>query len=256
MQQVALITGGARRIGRAIVHAFHTNGYRVIIHYHHSHTDAHDLADALNDICPNSAKCICADLDIINHQHALDGFKHQAIDLFGRIDVLVHNASSFYPTSLNDDYAKWQNDWDDLLLTNAKAPLFLSYIFKDELIKNHGTIISLLDIHARDKPFVGYPIYNMAKSAHLGMVQSLALEFAPNVRINGIAPGVNVFPDDNKHHKLNDSTKDTLMHSVPLQKIGTPNDIAQAVLFLAKASYITGQVLAVDGGRSLTLKGG
>ncbi|MDO4896091.1 MAG: pteridine reductase [Moraxella sp.] len=251
MKKVALITGGAKRIGRAITHAFHDNDHRVIIHYHHSQTDAHDLANELNAIRPDSAKSICADLNIVNNKHTLRDFKHQIMTLFGRIDVLVHNASSFYPTNLDDDIDTWQKHWDDLLLTNAKAPLFLSRAFKDELIKHHGAIISLLDIHARDKPFIGYPIYNMAKSAHLGMVQSLALELAPNVRVNGVSPGVNIFPED----RLN-SNKDELISSVPLQKIGMPDDIARAVVFLANAPYITGQILAVDGGRSLTLKGG
>lgn len=256
MKKVALITGAAKRIGKAIVQAFHNNSFNVIIHYHHSQTDAQNLADELNAICDNSAKIIKADLAIVNDKNTLADFKNQVIALFGRIDILVHNASSFYPSDINDEVDKWQNDWDDLFLTNAKAPLFLSHVFKDELVKNHGTIISLLDIHAKDKPFIGYPIYNMAKSAHHGMVLSLALELAPTVRVNGVSPGVNIFPECNKNHELNDSTKDELIKSVPLQSIGTPDDIAQAVLFLVNAPYITGQIIAVDGGRSLTLKGG
>ncbi|MFA9485767.1 MULTISPECIES: pteridine reductase [unclassified Moraxella] len=254
--KVVLVTGGARRIGHAISTAFHHQGYDVIIHHHHSHADAQVLANTLNAVRPNSAKIIKADLSIINNHVALDAFKKQTIELFGRLDVLVHNASSFYPTALDDGFKTWQADWDDLFLTNAKAPLFLSLAFKDELAQRQGVIISLLDIHARDKPFIGYPIYNMAKSAHLGMVQSLALELAPCVRVNGVSPGVNIFPDDNQNASLNPSTKDALIQSVPLGRIGTPADIAQAVAFLAHTPYITGQVIAVDGGRSLTLKGG
>lgn len=255
MNKVALITGGAKRIGRAITKALHAQGYHVIIHYHHSQNHAQSLADELNASRPNSAKMIRADLNIVNDKIGLDDFKNHALSLFGRIDVLINNASSFYPTDMDSEFATLQRHWDDLFLTNAKAPLYLSLVFKDELAKNHGVIISLLDIHAQNKPFIGYPIYTMAKSAHLGMVQSLALELAPNVRVNGVSPGVNIFPDDNINGDLNDDTKDSLTRSVPLGKIGEPFDIAQAVVFLATASYITGQIIAVDGGRSLTLKG-
>lgn len=254
--KVALITGGAKRIGRAITQALHAQGYDVIIHHNHSHDAAEALRDELNAIRPNSANTIQANLSIINDSALLNQFAHDVMSLFGQLDLLVNNASSFYSTSLNDDHATWQAHWDDLFLTNAKAPLFLSLAFQDELAKRHGAIISLLDIHARDKPFVGYPIYNMAKAAHHMMVQSLALELAPNIRINGVSPGVNIFPDDNQNSELNDSTKQTLTDSVPLGKIGTPEDIANAVAFLASADYITGQILAIDGGRSLTLKGG
>lgn len=257
MNKVALITGGARRIGRAISQALHKQGFDVIIHCHHSQAEAYNLAHELNSIRPNSAKTIQASLSLADNQDALYAFKNQVLMQFGRLDLLIHNASSFYPSDLDGcSFSQLYQHWDDLFLTNAKAPLFLSLAFKDELAINNGSIISLLDIHARDKPFVGYPIYNMAKSAHLGMVQSLALEPSPNVRVNGISPGVNIFPDDDQNSSLNSSTKDALTQSVPLGRIGTPADIAQAVVFLTSSSYITGQVLAVDGGRSLTLRGG
>lgn len=254
--KAALITGGAKRIGKAITQALHADGFNVIIHYHHSQKDAVHLTNTLNDKRPQSAKTLQADLAIINDRVLLDKFTHDALALFGRVDVLVHNASVFYPTALDSDFDQLQHHWDDLFLTNAKAPLFLSAAFGRELAKRHGVIISLLDIHAQNKPFLGYPIYTMAKSAHLAMVQSLALELAPYVRVNGVSPGVNIFPDGNQNNTLNDSTKDTLMASVPLGAVGTPSDVAQAVLFLANAPYITGQIIAVDGGRSLTLKGG
>lgn len=254
--KVALITGGAKRIGYAITRSLHTQGYNVIIHHHHSHNAAHTLCETLNAIRPNSAQTIQANLDIINDSVLLNQFAQHILSLFGRLDLLVNNASSFYSTALNDHHETWQAHWEDLFLTNAKAPLFLSIAFQDELSKRHGCIISLLDIHAQDKPFIGYPIYNMAKAAHHMMVQSLALELAPNIRINGVSPGVNIFPDNNQNSQLNDSTKQTLIESVPLGKIGTPDDIANAVVFLASANYITGQILAIDGGRSLTLRGG
>lgn len=256
MNKVALITGGAKRIGAKIGEVLHHAGFDVIIHYAKSERLADELAGTLNAIRPNSAHIIKADLSIVDDKQALERFKNTAIALFGRVDVLVHNASSFYPSDFHDDWQTLQQHWQDLFLTNAKAPLFLSHAFGGELANNHGAIISLLDIHARDKPFVGYPIYNMAKSAHLGLVQSLALELAPRIRVNGVSPGVNIFPDDDQNSALNSSTKDALTSSIPLEKIGTPQDIAQAVLFLINAPYITGQVIAVDGGRSLTLKGG
>lgn len=253
--KVVLVTGGARRIGRAICQRFAKQGYRVIIHYHHSYHQAVSLMQELNAHV-KCAKLIQADLAVVNDKERLSAFVEQVLDVFGRLDVLVHNASSFYPTDLQTGFDDLQHAWEDLLLTNAKAPLFLSKAFYDELAKRHGAIVSLLDIHARDKPFLGYPIYNMAKSAHLGMVQSLALEFAPTIRVNGVSPGVNVFPENAQNQHLNNDTQQALIESVPLGKIGTPQDIAQAVEFLATAPYITGQILAVDGGRSLTLKNG
>ncbi len=254
-QKVALITGGSKRIGQAISKAFHAQGYHVIIHYHQSHSEALTLCDDLNAIRANSAAAIQANLTIIDSPDCLSAFVCDVLTIFGRLDVVVHNASSFYPTPLDAAdtlYAAWQ----DLFLTNAKAPFFLSVAFKNALQATQGTIVSLLDIHAQNKPFIGYPIYNMAKSAHLAMVQSLALEFAPSIRVNGVSPGVNVFPDDDQNATLNSQRRHLLEQSVPLKRIGTPDDIAKAVLFLAQSDYITGQILAVDGGRSLTLQGG
>lgn len=256
MNKTALITGAAKRIGKAITTTLHADGYDVIIHYHRSHDDAYALADALNAIRPNSAKIIHASLNIVNDADALATFYKQVLSCFGRLDVLVHNASSFYPTPFKSTHEMMMTHWQDLMLTNAKAPLLLTHTFAKELKKNQGNIISLLDIHADAKPFVGYPIYNMAKAAHRMMVQSLALELAPDIRINGIAPGVNIFPDDDQNPELNSQTQATLTNSVPLKCIGTPDDIAAAVLFMINSHYITGQILAVDGGRGLTLKGG
>ena len=253
--KVALITGAAKRIGKATTTALHADGYDVIIHYHHSRDDAYALADILNAIRPNSAKTLQAGLDVVNSGDELDAFKEQALSCFGRLDVLVHNASSFYATPLDGTHEMMMVHWDDLILTNAKAPLLLTHAFTQELKINQGSIISLLDIHADAKPFVGYPIYNMAKAAHRMMVQSLALELAPDIRINGVAPGVNIFPDDDQNPELNSQTQAILTDSVPLKQIGTPEDIAAVVVFMANSRYITGQILAVDGGRGLTLKG-
>lgn len=254
--KVALITGASKRIGKAISQTLHAYGYHIIIHYHHSISEAQKLCDDLNALRPNSAITLQADLAIIDNADSLNIFTTQAINAFGRLDVLVHNASSFYPTPLNDTPANLHTAWQDLMLTNAKAPFFLSFAFKDALQSTKGTIISLLDIHAQNKPFIGYPIYTMAKSAHLAMVQALALELAPDVRVNGVSPGVNIFPDDDQNAVLNSQRRHILEQSAPLKRIGTPDDIAKAVLFLAQSDYIIGQILAVDGGRSLTLQGG
>ncbi|MFC0820744.1 pteridine reductase [Moraxella marmotae] len=256
MTKTALITGGARRIGAAIAQVLHQAGYQVIIHYHHSHQQAQDLADMLNAKRAGSAKIIQADLQIVNDKQALAQFATDCLAMFGRLDVLVHNASSFYATDLQATHEILLSHWQDLMLTNAKAPLLLTQAFLSALQDTQGSIISLLDIHADRQPFVGYPIYNMAKAAHRMMVQSLALELSPKIRINGVAPGVNIFPDDDQNPELNSQTQAALTASVPLAGIGTPDDIAQTVLFLAGSPYITGQIIAVDGGRSLTIKGG
>lgn len=249
-QKVALITGGGKRIGRQISQTLHQYGYQVIIHCHQSINDAQNLCDELNAIRPNSAKLIQAALTIVNDADLLANFKNQVLNLFGKLDCIIHNASSFYPSDLSDDFVTLQTHWDDLFLTNTKAPFFISHAFLDELTQNNGQIVSILDIHADNKPFVDYPIYTMAKTAHKAMVHSLALELSPAVRVNGVSPGVNVLPAD-----FDDQMADELLNSVPLKQIGTPSDIATTVLFLLNAPYITGQVIAVDGGRSLTLKG-
>lgn len=249
-KKVALITGAAKRIGKQISQTLHQNGYCVIIHCHKSMDDAKILCDELNAIRQDSAKIIQADLTIINHKNKLMQFKKQVLNSFGRLDCIIHNASSFYPSDLTDDWQTIQNHWEDLFLTNAKAPFFISQLFMDELKANKGQIVSILDIHADNKPFVGYPIYTMAKTAHKAMVQSLALELSPDVRVNGISPGVNVLPPQFDQKQAND-----LFTAVPLKQIGTPNDIAMTVLFLLNSPYITGQVIAVDGGRGLTLSG-
>ncbi|UNU73754.1 pteridine reductase [Moraxella nasovis] len=255
--KTALITGGSRRIGKAITMAFHSFGFNVIIHCNKSLNDAASLASSLNAIRPSSAKVIQADLAVVDDMVQLHTFYTEVINAFGGLDILVHNASSFYPSNVKTDllnathFDTLHRHWHDLFLTNAKAPLILSQLFYPQLVKNCGSIISILDIHAQGKPFIKHPIYTMAKAAQLAMVQSLALEFAPNVRINGVSPGVNILPEDSP--QFDDDFALHMQHSIPLAKIGTPSDIAKAVLFLATTDYITGQVLPVDGGRSLTL---
>ncbi|MDN5566180.1 MAG: pteridine reductase [Psychrobacter sp.] len=250
---VILVTGGAKRIGAAIIKAAHNKGYRVIIHCHRSKSKAERLAKALNSIRANSAVVIVADLAIVNNQTELNNFVQHIVEYFGQLDVLVNNASRFYSTPIGSID---EQQWEELMLTNAKAPLLLSQALLPYLQAQQGCIISLLDIHAHDKPFTSYTVYNMAKAAQRTMIQSLALELAPDVRVNGVAPGVNILPEIDSDQALEQVQQDKIVHSIPMQRIGTPEDIAQSVLFLAKARYITGHIINVDGGRSLTLAGG
>ena len=250
---VMLITGSAKRIGAAIIKAAHTQGYRVIIHCRHSEQQAKALTADLNRRRPDSAAMIVADLKLVNEPKRLNDFVANIISCFGQLDVLVHNASRFYPTPLGSINTQ---HWDELFLTNAKAPLLLSQAFLPYLQTQHGCIISLLDIHAHDRPFKGYSAYNMAKAAHRMMVQSLALEMAPSVRVNGVAPGVNILPDADSDQALNDDEQKNILSSIPMQRIGRPDEIAHSVLYLAQASYVTGEIITIDGGRHLTLAGG
>lgn len=247
---VMLITGAAKRIGAAIVEAAHTEGYRVIIHYHTSQQEAEQLAARLNHCRPKSAAIIQADLKVVDSKDQLTDLAKQIIRTFGRLDVLVHNASRFYPTPVGDITPV---QWQELFLTNAKAPLLLSQALTPYLAQERGCIISMLDIHAHDKPFINYSVYSMAKAAQRTMVQALALELAPQIRVNGIAPGVNILPDASSDQAIDPQVQQAIIDSIPLQRIGCPKDIADGILYLATAHYITGHVISIDGGRSLTL---
>ena len=250
---VILVTGSAKRIGAAIIRAAHKQGYRVIIHCHHSEQEANALADELNDNRADSAIVIVADLAVVNDTLTLSQFIQNVIGSFGQLDVLVNNASRFYPTPLGSIE---NTQWNELFLTNAKAPLLLSQALYPYLKAQQGCIISLLDIHAHNKPFSTYTVYNMAKAAHRMMVQSLALEMAPDVRVNGVAPGVNILPETDSDQALDNEQQQSIINSIPMQRIGLPGEIAHSVLYLAQASYVTGEIVTVDGGRSLTLAGG
>lgn len=250
---VMLITGSAKRIGAAITRAAHHQGYRVIIHANSSVSLAQKLCNELNTSRPNSAALLIADLAVINNKLSLERFIDEILAAFGQVDVLVHNASRFYPTPVGHIDSE---QWDELFLSNAKAPLVLSQALLPYLQARQGCIISLLDIHAHNKPFKNYTVYNMAKAAQRMMVQSLALELAPLVRVNGVAPGVNILPEADSDQALEQTQQNRIIRSIPMQRIGTPEDIAHTVLYLSQASYITGQIIDVDGGRGLTLAGG
>lgn len=246
---VICVTGSAKRIGAQIIRHMHSQGYRVIIHYHQSLDEAIKLAGELNSERSDSALLVQGDL---NDPATYSALAAQILSCFNRLDVLIHNASRFYPTKLSECSAA---DWDALMHSNARAPLFLTQQLAFELKARRGSVISLLDIHSDDRPFKGYVIYNMAKAAHRMMVQSLSLDLAPEIRVNGVAPGANIWPDDDSDQAIDDPKKLRIASNIPLQSIGEPQDIAQAVDYLIRARYVTGHIIKVDGGRSLTLPG-
>jgi len=239
--QTALVTGGARRVGAEIVRHLHAAGARVGIHCHRSQTEAHALAAELNALRPDSAAVFTADL---LHTDALPAFVAAVTARFGGLDILVNNASSFYPTPFGE---LSQSQWDDLVGSNLKAPLFLAQAAADPLRRARGLIVNIADIHGL-RPLPGYIIYSTAKAALLHLTRALARELAPEVRVNGIAPGPVLWPESG----TDAAQKQAIIDSTLLQRAGTPADVARAVrFFAADAPYIPGQVLAVDGGRSL-----
>lgn len=237
---VALITGAAKRIGAAVATHLHTMGYRVIIHFSQSNEDAQNLAQQLNGVRVNSAVCLQADLCKVDE---VNNLAQAAISQFGQIDVLVNNASSFYPTPLGEIS---NEDWHALVGSNVQGPLFLSQALWPVLKRQNGCIVNMVDMHI-DRPLPSHSIYTMAKTALASLTRSLAVEMAPEVRVNGIAPGAILWPE----RGLNDDQKQQLLHSIPLAQLGSVNDISQAVAYLVSATYVTGQILYVDGGRGL-----
>lgn len=241
-QPVALITGAARRIGATITHQLWQQGYRVIIHCHHSISDAGKLAQQLNRDRPNSAQVIQADL---NNIAKVSELAEQALACWGQIDLLINNASSFYPTPLQEST---EAQWDDLINSNLKAAYFLSAKLADTLSQQKGSIINLVDIHAQ-RALPGYPIYSIAKAGLQMMTISLAKELAPQVRVNGVAPGPILWPE--QQAAISPEEQTAILDKTLLKRAGAPEDIAETVLFLARQNFITGQIIAVDGGKSL-----
>ncbi|MEW9798216.1 pteridine reductase [Alteromonas sp. CYL-A6] len=237
---VALVTGAAKRIGATIVRHLHANGYRVIIHCNQSVDDAQQLADALNTIRPHSASVIQGNLCDDN---AVADVANQAMSVCGRLDVLVNNASAFYPTPVGDISL---SDWDALVGSNAKGPLFLSQALVPALRERGGNIVNIVDMHI-DRPLPSHSVYCMAKSALATMTQALAVDLAPDIRVNGIGPGAILWPE----RTLSDDEQQAMLNTIPLRRLGTPDDIASTLGFLINAPYITGQIIYVDGGRSV-----
>lgn len=239
--QVALVTGSARRIGAAIASALHGAGARVAVHYHSSSAEAAALVQAMNTLRQGSAVGVQCDLLDLE---ALQGLVDSVVGTFGRLDILVNNASTFYSTPVGEITAA---QWDDLLGTNLRAPLFLAQAAATQLRQNGGLIINMLDIHAQ-RPLRKHPAYCVAKAGLAMLTRSLARELAPEVRVNGIAPGPVLWPESD----LDPALKDKIIERTALKRRGSPQDVARAALFFAsEAPYVTGQILAVDGGRSL-----
>jgi pteridine reductase len=239
--QVVLITGGSRRVGAAMVRALHGAGARILIHYRNSSAEAHALAAELNRVRAHSADVFGADL--LDHEQA-PAIVGAALAAFSRLDILINNASTFYPTAIGSITAR---DWDDLMGSNLKAPLFLSQAAAPHLRASRGLIINMIDIHAA-RPLKGHPLYCAAKAGLAMLTRSLARELGPEVRVNGIAPGPVMWPEQ----PIEEGLKREIVGKTALKRHGTPQDIARTALFLARdAPYITGQIIAVDGGRSI-----
>jgi len=239
--KVVLITGAARRVGATIARTMHAAGANVVLHYRNSGQAAESLALELETARNGSATTLKANL---LNMDELAPLVDAALRRFGRLDVLVNNASSFYPTPVGEITAA---QWDDLIGTNVKAPLFLSQAAAPALRKTSGLILNLVDIHGA-RPLKRFPVYCTAKAALAMLTHSLARELAPHVRVNGIAPGPVMWPEDPPDPAL----QEKIISQTLLQRQGSPQDVARTALFFAtEAPYITGQILAVDGGRSV-----
>ena len=242
LTKTVLLTGGAHRIGAAIARTLHRAGMNLALHYRSSIAEAAALRDELNRRRADSVILLQADL---RDTASLPALVEQTIARWGRLDALINNASSFYPTPLG---RTTEADWDDLLASNLKAPFFLSQAAAPQLRAVEGSIINLVDIYAQ-RPLENHPVYCAAKAGLAMLTRSLAWELGPAVRVNGIAPGAILWPEQ----EMSEATKAQLLSRIPLRRRGEPEDITSTVLFLLQdARYITGQIIAVDGGRSLS----
>ena len=243
--KIVLITGGAKRVGASICRLLHANGANLMIHYRSSVNEARVLQAELNLQRPNSVAIIQGDLLNLS---VLPSLINETIKHFGKLDVLINNASSYYPTEIGDIQ---EEQWQDLMGSNLKAPLFLSQAAAVELRKQQGCIINITDMHV-ERPKKGYIVYSVAKAGLVTLTKSLAHELSPEVRVNAVAPGPVMWPEDNP--QFDELYRQRVISQTLLNRIGEPNDIAKAVKFLIQdAPFITGQVIAVDGGRSLNL---
>lgn len=241
--KVALVTGGARRIGAAIARILHENGFNIALHYHQSEKEAAELRAELNKIREGSAVALCADLREIKK---LAPLVEKAAAEWGRLDVLVNNASRFYKTEVGKTT---EEAWDDLFDSNLKSPFFLSQAAAPHLIKNEGSIVNIADIHS-ERPMRDYPVYCISKAGLVMMTEALARELGPLVRVNAVSPGAVAWPEG--ANTLSPELKNEIINRVVLRRHGDPADIAKTVLFLVRdAGYVTGQVIKVDGGRSI-----
>src|SRR5688572_27083950 len=238
-----LITGAARRIGAAIARTLHAAGASVVLHCHRSRDEAERLRDELD--AQRGGACAIVQADLLDIA-ALPALAEEASRAFGRLDALVNNASSFYPTPFG---SIGEDEWQDLIGTNLRAPLFLSQAAAPWLREARGAIVNLVDIHA-ERPLKDFVVYSIAKSGLAGLTRALAVELGPDVRVNGVAPGAILWPDGDQHFAPGE--KGRITESTPLKRIGAPEDVAAAVKYLLfDAPFVTGQILAVDGGRGI-----
>ena len=241
--KTALVTGGSKRIGATTVRLLHEAGYNLVIHCRLSRQSADSLAEELNKNRSDSARVIQGDL---NDETIYNNLIEQAFKCWNRLDVLVNNASSFYPTPVG---SITMDDWHNLINSNMKAPLFLSQAAAPYLKQTKGNIINMLDVHAQ-RPMKEHPVYCAAKAGSAMLTMSLAKELGPDIRVNGVAPGAILWPDND----MPEHTKKLILERTSLKKPGDPIDIAKTILFLVRdAHYITGQIIAVDGGRSINI---
>lgn len=238
--KTVLITGAATRIGAVIARALHVQDMKVVIHYHRSTAAAEALCASLNAARPGSADRICADL---LEQRSCGKLIERACDFLGGLDVLINNASAFYPTAIGTTTS---TQWEELLGTNLKAPYFLAQEAAPILRRSHGCIINLADIHA-ERPLRNYGVYSIAKAGLVMLTRVLAKELAPEVRVNAVSPGAILWPE-----QMSATLRDRIVSHTMLKRPGAPDDIARAVRYLIQdADYMTGQVLVIDGGRTL-----
>ena len=236
--KTALITGGAARIGAQIVKTLHHNQFNIIIHCNQSKDKAQLLCDELNSIRANSVEIVSGNLNNIDELDSL-------VSSIESIDLLVNNASVFYPKSVEDSEMK---DWDDVININLKAPFFLSKGLSKTLSKNDGSIINIIDIHS-ERPLKKHAVYNISKAGLKMLTQTLAKELAPRIRVNGVSPGSILWPQDSA--EISEDDKNLMLERIALHRQGSPQDIADTILFLANSNYITGQIINIDGGRTL-----
>jgi pteridine reductase len=241
--RVALVTGAARRVGAAIARRLHGAGMQVVLHYRESERDARSLEHELNAARAGSAACVRAELLDADAPRALI---EAALERFARLDLLVNNASTFYATRLGEIEAR---HWDELMGSNLRGPLFLAQSAAPHLAKTLGAIVNITDIHA-ERPLKDYVVYTLAKAGLAALTKSLALELGPDVRVNAVAPGTIAWPED---EQFPSAERKRIVSTTPLGRIGTPADVARVVEFLASAPFVTGQTVAVDGGRSVFL---
>jgi pteridine reductase len=236
-----LITGAARRLGAVTARRLHAAGAAIVVHHHTSTTEAQELVAQFNAVRAGSGLALAADIADLD---SLPRLVETAVAHYGRLDVLVNNASSFYPTPVGTITGA---QFDDLIGTNLRAPLFLSQAAAPALRATRGLILNMVDIHGQ-RPLKGHPVYSAAKAGLVMLTRSLARELGPEIRVNGIAPGPVLWAEQG----MDEALKAEIISKTALQRVGTPDDIARAAyFFVAEAPYITGQVLAVDGGRSI-----